>query len=34
MNSKENSVDPWNYDGQREYDFEKLERKLLGWQIA
>lgn len=23
--------DGWNYLGQREYDFEKLERKLLGW---
>lgn len=34
MNSKENFVDHWNYDGQREYDFEDLERKLLGWEIA
>ncbi|EPY6468465.1 DnaD domain protein [Clostridium sp.] len=29
--SKENTVDRWNDFEQREYDFEKLERKLLGW---
>ncbi|MCR1935004.1 DnaD domain-containing protein [Clostridium tepidum] len=28
---KENTVDRWNDFEQREYDFEKLERKLLGW---
>ncbi|WP_049041164.1 hypothetical protein [Clostridium sporogenes] len=32
--TKENSVDHWNYGGQREYDFESLERKLLGWETA
>ncbi|EPY2274748.1 DnaD domain-containing protein [Clostridium sporogenes] len=32
--SKENTVDHWNYDGQRQYDFEELEKKLLGWETA
>ncbi|MBU5299394.1 DnaD domain protein [Clostridium sporogenes] len=32
--SKENTVDRWNDFEQREYDFEKLERKLLGWEMA
>ncbi|MCW6094840.1 DnaD domain protein [Clostridium sporogenes] len=32
--SKENTVDRWNDFEQREYDFEKLERKLLGWEIV
>ncbi|WP_409068428.1 DnaD domain protein [Clostridium sp. FAM 1755] len=31
---KENTVDHWDYGEQREYDFEELERKLLGWQTA
>ncbi|EDT85402.1 DnaD domain protein [Clostridium botulinum] len=31
---KENTVDRWNDFEQREYDFEKLERKLLGWEMA
>nr|WP_243154527.1 DnaD domain protein [Clostridium sporogenes] len=31
---KENTVDHWDYGDQREYDFEELERKLLGWQTA
>ncbi|GAE01247.1 dnaD protein [Clostridium botulinum B str. Osaka05] len=31
IKSKENTVDRWNDFEQREYDFEKLERKLLGW---
>ncbi|MFV3010971.1 DnaD domain protein [Clostridium botulinum] len=32
--SKENTVDRWNDFEQREYDFEELERKLLGWEMA
>ncbi|MCF4015851.1 DnaD domain protein [Clostridium sporogenes] len=32
--SKENTVDRWNDFEQREYDFEKLERKLLGWEMV
>ncbi|NFE80527.1 DnaD domain protein [Clostridium sporogenes] len=32
--SKKNTVDHWDYGEQREYDFEDLERKLLGWQTA
>ncbi|MBU5270142.1 DnaD domain-containing protein [Clostridium cochlearium] len=28
--SKKDS-DAWDYEGQREYNFEELERKLLGW---
>ncbi|NFM45297.1 DnaD domain protein [Clostridium botulinum] len=32
--SKKNTVDHWDYGEQREYDFEELERKLLGWQTA
>ncbi|NFP92138.1 DnaD domain protein [Clostridium sporogenes] len=32
--SKENTVDRWNDFEQREYDFEKLERKLLGWEMG
>ncbi|ENK1243851.1 DnaD domain protein [Clostridium botulinum] len=31
IKSKENTMDRWNDFEQREYDFEKLERKLLGW---
>ncbi|WP_434291381.1 DnaD domain protein [Clostridium botulinum] len=34
IKSKENTVDRWNDFEQREYDFEKLERKLLGWEMA
>ncbi|NFA89696.1 DnaD domain protein [Clostridium botulinum] len=34
IKSKENTVDRWNDFEQREYDFEKLERKLLGWEIV
>ncbi|MCW6074696.1 DnaD domain protein, partial [Clostridium sporogenes] len=34
IKSKENTVDRWNDFEQREYDFEKLERKLLGWEMV
>ncbi|KEI98726.1 replication protein [Clostridium botulinum A2B3 87] len=34
IKSKENTVDRWNDFEQREYDFEELERKLLGWEMA
>lgn len=30
-NRKRNKADTFNYDGQRQYDYDDLEKKLLGW---
>lgn len=30
-NRKRNKTDSFNYDGQRQYDYDDLEKKLLGW---